>query len=330
VKFFSRKTTDNCIVCAIDGHKCRVHHFYRGSEILTQLAADEFGYVDLQDLEVKIYTWCKQKGIKNTPCRWLLSRDLYRTYNVEAPNVLEKEMPQAIKWQIKDLLEYPVDDVLVSHYQPKHPDPQNKQIIAVAVEKKLIESLIAISQAAGLEMNAIEIEELTIGQALLPHLSEGKLVGFVGEDKTGLVFSFYSGDKLAFTRHKKGQFMPSAHSQEFSLDSDRESQEEGFLLETQRTLDYVVSQLFRKPVDIILLQENASTGETDIEGSDIEGTDTRNGGQSSLAETVHQLTETQVISVLPKISVSPENRSSEQELIPPNLAEIGSALRVEV
>ncbi|TQV88531.1 hypothetical protein [Aliikangiella coralliicola] len=231
-------------------------------------------------------------------------RELYQTHSIDAPNVLDDELDNAIKWQIKDLLDHGVDEVLVSHYRPSHPDNRAKQVTAVVVEKQLVESLINITRESGLLMESIEIEELSIGNALIKHLSEDKIIGFVGEDDKGLVFNFYNGGELCFSRHKKGRFMPKAGEGEFVLDTDQEAQEESFLLETQRTLDYVISQIFRRPLDAILLQQESEKSE-------------------ALAETIKQLTETDVILISPKVETKQENSQA------PNLAEVGLALGME-
>ncbi len=316
MNLFKKKIKDQIIVAAINGQHCRLHHFFYRPENLKQAKFGEFDYTNLDELKRLFSQWCKDNQIKGISCRWLLSHELYQSYLTEAPNVLEKEMAEALKWQIKDQLDLPVGEVLVSYYKPNHPDPDNKQVTAISVEKKLIEELINTTLDAGLELDAIEIEELAIGKALLPYFEDEQIIGYVGENKSGLVFNFYQGNKLVFARYKKGLFMPSAASDEFSLESDNQAQEEAFLLETQRTLDYVISQLFRKPIDLILLQQNNQRKET-------------------LAETVKQIVETKVLLVKPNVEfLSTHNQdndnidATQQNTGIASLAETGCALMV--
>ena len=74
------------------------------------------------------------------------------------------------------------------------------------------------------------------------------------------------------------------NEEEFVLDDEQEAQEESFLLETQRTLDYVISQIFRRPLDAILLQQ-------------------RSLNDQQLADTINQITDI------------PEYRLREQTLV---------------
>jgi len=318
VPFFNKKAAKNLIVCAIDGQQCRLNYFDKSTEDLILSSTTTFEYAEEAELAQNLQAWCKQNVAKGAACRWLLSHDLYQTYNVDKPSVDETEMAQALKWQIKDQLDFPVDAVLLCYYQPNHPDPQDKQLVAVTVEKKLVESLITLTHSVHLTMESIEIEELAIGQALLPYLGDGKIVGYVGEDNSGLVFNFYLDNQLCFTRHKKGRFMPKTPGQEFSLEADdaqikeRETQQENFLLETQRTLDYVISQLFRKPIDKLLLLQRLGSGES---GDNSAG---------ELLQTLQQLTDTPVSLVTSEHDLTPVDENL------PTLAELGCATRVEI
>ncbi|WP_444996350.1 hypothetical protein [Aliikangiella sp. IMCC44359] len=302
MKFISRKNTAEHVIIAITGQKCRIQHLKKTNSGLIQLAFAEFEFNNTDELKENIEQWCKKTPVKNILCRWVLSRDYYQTFQIDPPKVQPKEMDEAIKWQIKDLIESSLSDVLVSHYQPKQSENQTNQIVAVVVEKNFIESLIKITASANLEMETIDIEELSVGHSLLSYLDENKIVGFIGEDNNGLVFNFYNGNELSFVRHKKGRYLPNTHSQEFSLEQDKEALEESFLLETQRTLDYVVSQIFRKPVDNILLQK---TSEED----------------SYLADILKQITEVEVTLVTPQVEQSDPSQPI------PSLVETGAAMR---
>ncbi|MCW8875611.1 MAG: hypothetical protein OQJ89_08720 [Kangiellaceae bacterium] len=303
MKLFNSKKQDNFVIASLEGQHCRIQHFKLQENKLIQLAAKSFLFTSVDQLAEEFIQVCREQSLKSCCCRWMLSRDHYQTHTLDRPKVTEKEMNTALKWQIKDLLEQPVEDVLVGHYQPMHPDKPEAQVIAVVVERDLIVKLIEMSRAAGLEMDSIEIDELCIGNAFLEQLTPERITGFVGEDSSGLIFNFYNGQNLCFSRYKKGRFMPTVkNDEEFVLDDEQEAQEESFLLETQRTLDYVISQIFRRPLDSILLQQ-------------------RSANDQQLADTINQITEIPVQLI--------EAPLLEQPDLPflPTLAEAGCALR---
>lgn len=301
MKLLSQNSANDYLIVSLEEQECRIQQFQSQNQQIHQLAAGNFNYQDEKQLAENFSLWCKQNNIRGIACRWNLSRTHYQTFNIDPPNVLAKEMDQAIKWQIKDLIEANIEQVLVSHYRPALPDAPNNQIVAVVVSKTLVETLIQVTLQAGLELESIDVEELTIGHALTPYLDDNKVVGFIGEDSTGLVFNFYNQGGLSFSRHKKGKFMP--NNEELSLEQDRETEQEAFLLETQRTLDYVVSQIFRRPIDSILLQQNTESDQ-------------------ALADLINQITEIQVS------LVAPTYQTNSSELLSPKLVDIGGMLRV--
>ncbi|MDH5432814.1 MAG: hypothetical protein OEY19_02635 [Gammaproteobacteria bacterium] len=253
---FKRKLNSLLVTFYINESVCRVHCFDITCDPVELKHGALIEYSSISDLQQKIMAFVNQNHLQKNPCRWILANDLYQTHNIDKPDVNDDEVMDALKWQVKDLIDIPVDSCLVSYYQPAHPENKNKQIVAVTVSKDLIEQLIDICDKTSLLLENIDIEELVIGHALLPYFNDQKIIGFVGENDQGLVFNFYYNNELAFVRHKKDFFIPQERVEEFVLEQEQEELSERFLLETQRTLDYVVSQLFRRPIELLLLQAN--------------------------------------------------------------------------
>jgi MSHA biogenesis protein MshI len=315
VALFKKTQSNHILVAAIDGKRCRLHYFKKTTNGLNQLQATSFDYANLDSLKTEFIQFCKTHNLKGEACHWLLSFELYQSFLAEAPKVEAKQMSQALPWHVKDQLDAPLETMLISHYKPNHPNTDNNQIAVISIDKNLVESIIAITESAGVDLKIIDIEELCLGHGLLSSFKQNKITGYIGENNAGLVFSFYQDQQLVFSRYKKGLFIPEALEQEFSLEQDLEHQaslstsnqqdlQDAVLLETQRTLDYVISQIFRKPVDTILFQQNP-------------------GKDHSLAESIAQLLEINVDLIQAECQTS-----LEQEIFP-SLAEVGCALRVE-
>ena len=210
-------------------------------------------YQSLDQLDTLCNQWLQQVKAKNLDCHWLLSRSLYKTIAVKPPKVPDNELDNAIKWLVKDQVDQPLDNLLVSHYQPASSEQNVEKLSAVIADKTLIEKLLDITHINNLNIIGILIDELSAGNALTEKLEPKKITGFIDQDQDGLIYNFYIGKELAFTRHIKGRFFPNPHDGPFSLESDAEEQLDRFLLETQRTLDYCISQVFRKPVDSLII-----------------------------------------------------------------------------
>ncbi len=205
-------------------------------------------------LEATLKDWQRNVKIKGLCCDWLLSRSLYKTFSLAAPKVPDTELNKTIKWLIKDQLEESLDSVLVSFYKPFSLESDTEKLVAVSVDKEFIESLIEVTANLNLQLNSIQINELAAGNAISSLENDEQIRGLIDEDHQGLIFNFYRGQSLAFTRHIRGRFFPNQADNGFSLDADdSEEQTDRFLLETQRTLDYCISQFFRAPVNRLTL-----------------------------------------------------------------------------
>ena len=249
----NRQSDKQKIVISLSESDVRLLLLENSNDNVQVVSSKSVSYQSLDQLDTHCDQWLQQIGAKKLDCYWLLSRGLYKTIAVKPPKVPDSELDDAIKWLVKDQVEQPLDQLLVSHYQPVSSEESVKKLSAVVTDKTLIEKLIKITQVNHLNMVSISINELSAGNALSPKLELEKITGFVDQDQNGLIYNFYIGKELAFTRHIKGRFFPKPQEGPFSLESDAEEQLDRFLLETQRTLDYCISQVFRKPVDSLIV-----------------------------------------------------------------------------
>jgi len=260
---FNNNSNTTQIIVSLCANEIKFCLIKKTSNIVQQLASHKANYTDQQSLHEECIKWIRENRCKGLNCHWILSRKLYTTLSIKPPEVKSSELDHTVKWLIKDQIEQPINSILTTHYTPYHLDKENEKLTVVVAEKNLIENLIELTKESNLQLVSIQISELAPGGALRsnkkletnnPNKLENKITGFIDQDQSGLIYNFYIGSSLAFTRHIKGRFFPKTSEGEFSLESDnRQSQVDQFLLETQRTLDYCISQIFRKPVDSLIL-----------------------------------------------------------------------------
>ena len=251
---FKKQSNARKIIISLSENEVRLFHVDSKSSTVTLLDSHCFGYESFEQLKNECTDWIQKTRIKRVDCHWLLSRKLYQAVNLKPPAVSESELDSSIKWLVKDQIEQPIEKVLVAHYKPIDLEQENSKLTAIIVEKELVENLIDCTEQIDLNLVSIQINELAITTTLQNQLTENKITGYIDEDNQGLIYNFYIGNELAFTRHIKGRFFPVDSQNELSLDNhEEESQQDRFLLETQRTLDYCISQIFRKPVDSLII-----------------------------------------------------------------------------
>ena len=173
------------------------------------------------------------------PCSVVLHPVYYQLSLTEKPPVQPDEMPSAVRWQVKEFLDFPLDEAAIEYFLL--PDDayrgRQKMLYAAALRKKALQDLVEPVQNSGLEVDCIEIAELALnnvvcrlpavnGAAALVQLYEGG--GFINLIEDG---SIYLCRRLDIGLER------------FTGNTDNSDCYEMLLLEIQRSLDFYESQL---------------------------------------------------------------------------------------
>ncbi len=185
-------------------------------------------------------------GVSRAKACVVIDGDDYQIVQVEAPEVLPSEMRAAIRWRLRDALNFSVDEAAVDVFEI--PDPvrrtQQKMLFAVAARDSAIQRISAVVKPASKGFEAVDIPELCLRNisALLPQDAKGVAMLALGENFAQLVLTrqgtLYLTRRIDTTR----RFSP--HTQESGADIDPAS----LALELQRSLDYYESQYDQTPI----------------------------------------------------------------------------------
>ncbi len=196
-------------------------------------------------------------AIGRAPVSTVLSADAYQLQLVEMPNVPADEALAAVRWRVKDLIDYPLDEAVVEMFEmPRHANA-GSAATAYAVVTRSAEVLrqIETMQRAELQMDVIDIPELCLRNiaARLP------------QDEEGVAFLHFADDCGYLTVTRRGVLHIVRR-----IDHGRRSLEEaetdslmladriaGVSLEVQRSLDYYESHYDCRPVAELVLGPGA-------------------------------------------------------------------------
>jgi len=78
----------------------------------------------------------KQYRLDTIPCNLVLAPDEYQLLQVDAPEVPKQELATALRWHIKDLINFHIDDVVIEHVEMVIQHTSGKQQIQVIVSRK--------------------------------------------------------------------------------------------------------------------------------------------------------------------------------------------------
>ncbi|HET9734343.1 MAG TPA: agglutinin biogenesis protein MshI [Burkholderiales bacterium] len=194
----------------------------------------------------------KELGFDRYQCSTLLAPGDYQMLLVDAPNVPTAELKTAIRWRIKDLLDYRVDDATVDVLEvPRNPagGERGHSMYAVTARNDVIQSCIGRFEAAHIPLTVIDIEETAQRNvaALFERDERGLALLHLGEEQ-GLLTINYRQELVLARRIEAGMRALLAEG-----GATREEQLQRILLELQRTFDHFDRQFAYVPVSKLML-----------------------------------------------------------------------------
>ncbi len=106
----------------------------------------------------------KQFRLHKIPCVYVMEPSSYSLLQVESPNVKADEMKSALRWKIKDMIDFHVDDATIDLFEiPATALPGSTKMLEVVVARTaLIQRRVDMLHAANIEPRAIDITELAL------------------------------------------------------------------------------------------------------------------------------------------------------------------------
>jgi len=194
----------------------------------------------------------KDLHVNRYRCTTLLRTDEYQMLLLEAPAVPPAELKSAIRWRIKDMLDYHVDDATmdVLDIPPESDQPgRSHSMYAIAARNEVIRGRIKAFDEAHIPLDVIDIPEVAQRNISALHEAQGRGSALLYFNQNfGLLTITCRGELYLSRRIDIGmaQF----------LGSEAEARDELFervVLELQRSFDHFERQFQHVPVAKLLL-----------------------------------------------------------------------------
>jgi MSHA biogenesis protein MshI len=197
--------------------------------------------------------------LEETTCITIAENDMFTLLLVDAPEVEPSELKTAIRWRIKDLIDFHVDDAVIDAFDIPGQIERGRQ--------KLMYVVAARRASVQAHINQLEAEHINLSVMDIPELAMRNIAALLPEDEAGVAMLYLTdeGGLLTMTRErnlylarrldiglrqltafsgKEEEIQES--SDEFVLDDDEVSQPlqrafDTIVLEVQRSLDYYES-----------------------------------------------------------------------------------------
>lgn len=103
-------------------------------------------------------------GLARVPCNLVMGAGNYQLILGEAPKVPQEELRDALRWRVKDLIQFPLNDAIVDGFFLPEDSARggNRMTYAVVAQRQQIQAQVDTAKTAGLELKNIDIPELVL------------------------------------------------------------------------------------------------------------------------------------------------------------------------
>lgn len=223
-----------------------------------QCAIQSCGTHALDD-ERQLGSVAKELGFGRHQCLTLLPPSDYQMLLVEAPNVPAVELKTAVRWRIKDLLDYHVQDATIDVLDlplPPGGAARAHSMYAVAARNDVIQACIERFNGAHIPLSVIDI----------PETAQRNIAALLEPAERGLALLYVDRTQSLLTITARGELYL-ARRIDLGLDQldddapGAAEAENRLLLELQRSFDHLDRQFpFAAPAKVVLAPTPSQTG----------------------------------------------------------------------
>lgn len=192
----------------------------------------------------------KSHGLQRYRCTTWVDPGAYQMVQVTAPKVEAAELRAALRWSVKDSLDFPVEQAMIDVLPiPADGMPAGRDLLAlvVAAKRDKLEARVRAFQSAHVPLSVVDVLEAAQRNIAALFEKPGRGVALLGFHDNGALLTFTRAGELYGLRHI--DLNPATLA-----DADqREALFERIGLELQRSLDGFDRQFSQVPLERVLL-----------------------------------------------------------------------------
>lgn len=191
-------------------------------------------------------------GVDRTYCNNVIEPADYQLLLVEAPDVRPEELKAAVRWRVKDLIGFHIDDAVIDVFEiPDQGRPgQARMMYVVAARASVVGQYVDSLDSSGMQLQSIDIPELCLRN----------ITALTDDDVQGAALLYFTANYglMVLTRqhtlYLARKLDVGADTLASAQRAGREHQYlESIVLEAQRSLDYYDSHFSQPPIASLLV-----------------------------------------------------------------------------
>lgn len=164
-KFFKLNTASKESVCVQISKKGLSIALVKVKPVL-QILACQYFEADLNLQQNNLSAFIASNQLQHVDCYAVLSREDYRLILIEKPKVADNETGESVRWLIKDLIDFPLEEAVVDFFPAPVRTGQSAKIYVVVARLQWLNTLAGMIKTASLNLKAINIAALAIRNIL--------------------------------------------------------------------------------------------------------------------------------------------------------------------
>ena len=173
------------------------------------------------------------KGLKRYRCASLLGESWYRMAQLEAPAVPAEERVQALRWRLKDMVDFPVEGAAIAVADIPAEGSRQANVFAIVAPREVIAERMALFHEARMQLEAIDIPEMAVRNVASLFEEPNRGLAFLVLNSGESLLTITYGGELYLSRRIEVSSQALAEAD----DERRQQMLERLALELQRTLD---------------------------------------------------------------------------------------------
>jgi MSHA biogenesis protein MshI len=250
LSFFSKAKKPGWLVAQLDAGTARLAHVVpaNGKALVAFCEERPYDPAEPRTLE-KIR---KEFQVESYRCTALMNTRQYQIVQVEAPNVKADELRAAMRWRIKDLIDFHVDDAIIDVLDiPPAPAPAARGhfMYAIVARSEHVRAMIDLYEHARFPLGTIDIPEMAQRNLAARIETEGRGIALLSFNEDGGLITFTAGGELYMSR----RIDVPASSMVDADDATRSAAQDRAALELQRSLDHFERQFSYVTLDRVIV-----------------------------------------------------------------------------
>ena len=199
--------------------------------------------------------YIKQHALKKRRCSVVLDGAYYNLIQMAAPPVEDDELKNALRWSVKDFVDYPVDQAVIDVFRVPVQQNRAAKVFVVTSHREDIQRAVDFIRKSGLKLQSIDIEELSLGNIVRKIPGHEKGIALLNFEKHHGSINLYHDSALYLSRRIDTglERMEELQSQGNALAVIEEQIYDPIILELQRSLDFYESEFAKPPISRLLV-----------------------------------------------------------------------------